>query len=273
MIQLSNCKINLGLHITAKRPDGFHNVETCFYPIPLYDVLEVVPANEFAFYATGLPIDGSTANNLCVKAVQLLASDYPQILQSALYLLKNIPMGAGVGGGSANATHTLILYNKKFNLGLTQEKLLQYSAQLGSDCSFFVYNTPCFAKGKGELLKPSELNLKGFVLVVVFSDLHVSTKEAFEGCKINATSPSIQEVISKPITQWKHLLQNDFEETVFTKHPSLAATKNEMYKLGAIYASMSGSGSSVYGLFTANHIGLAEINNVFPKSHCHSLEL
>jgi 4-diphosphocytidyl-2-C-methyl-D-erythritol kinase len=252
MIQFSNCKINLGLHITAKRSDGFHDLSTCFFPVPMHDVLEAVPASSFSFMSHGLLIDSTSENNLCVKAVRLLANDYPQVLQSALHLLKNIPMGAGVGGGSANATHTLHLYNKKYNLQLTQQQLLQYAAQLGSDCSFFVYNTSCVAEGRGEILEPVVVSLSGYKLVLIFSDIHVSTRDAFEGCAVATPTVSIKEIIQKPVAAWKDLLVNDFEKTVFAKHPALAATKQKLYELGATYASMSGSGSCIYALFDSS---------------------
>jgi 4-diphosphocytidyl-2-C-methyl-D-erythritol kinase len=270
VVIFSNCKINLGLHVIEKRPDGFHNVETCFYPIPFYDVIEIIPATAFQFTTTGLAIPGDVTNNLCVKAYQLLKSEYG-IPYVHLHLQKNIPMGAGIGGGSANAAYTLLLLNKKFQLNLPIELLENYAAQLGSDCAFFIRNIPCLGSGRGELLQPiktetdTDFSLKDYQIVLLFPNIAIGTKEAFAGIIPRMPKQGIANIIKLPITAWKDCLQNDFESTVFALHPVLQQYKNSLYQLGAIYASMSGSGSTIYGIFS-KEIELEEtIQAAFPQ--------
>ncbi len=260
MISFSNIKINIGLHIINKREDGYHNLETIFYSVPLNDTLELLNNNKESrntinFYSFGLTIDGPIENNLIVKAYNLLANDF-ELNGVDFYLLKNIPMGAGIGGGSSNAAFTLKLLNEKFNLNLNTVQLENYAAKLGSDCAYFIENKPSFATGKGEVLNAIELNLNGYYFILVKPNIHVSTAEAFSNVvKRGNTSVSLKDTIKKPIEEWKNLIENDFEKSVFKIHPSIEKIKEKLYANGAIYASMSGSGASVYGIFK-NEINL-----------------
>lgn len=249
MVVFSNCKINLGLHILGKRADGFHNLETCFYPVNFCDVLEAVPANDFSFNSIGIPVYATPDNNLIVKAYKLLLQDYPKIEKVAIHLLKNIPTGAGIGGGSANAAFTIQLLNQMFNLQINEASQLAYAASLGSDCSFFIRNKPSIATGRGELLQPFELNLLGKYILLVLPKVHVSTKDAFANIEPKNPTFPIVEILQMPINEWKTLLKNDFETPIFQKFPDLSTIKNELYANNALYASMSGSGSTVYGIF------------------------
>jgi 4-diphosphocytidyl-2-C-methyl-D-erythritol kinase len=257
MIVFPNCKINLGLHILQKRADGFHDLETVFYPIPLQDALEIVqnpsPGSPIQFNTTGLKIDSTIEDNICFKAYQVLKKDFPELPSVKMHLHKVIPSGAGLGGGSSDGAFTLLLLNKKFNLGLTEEQLINYALQLGSDCSFFIKNKPCYATGRGEKLRDLELDLSGYKFVLINPGIHIPTGQAFATISPNNQRTSINEMIKAPVEQWKNVLINDFEETVFFEHPEIKTVKEELYSQGAIYASMSGSGSSVYGLFQKNH--------------------
>jgi 4-diphosphocytidyl-2-C-methyl-D-erythritol kinase len=254
MVIFSNCKLNLGLHIVSKRDDGFHNLETIFYPIPLYDVIEIIVANTFTFTSTGLPINSSTENNLCVKAYYLLKMDFPNLPEVHIHLQKNIPMGAGIGGGSANAAYTLQLINTKFNLNINKEQLKKYAVQLGSDCAFFIENQTCYGTGRGEVLEPIEIDLSNYKIVLLFPGIHINTKTAFSEIIPTPTKIAITNIIEKPIADWKNLLHNDFEKSAFTNYPILEKYKSGLYELGASYASMSGSGSSLYGFFLPENI-------------------
>lgn len=258
MIHFPNCKINLGLHITRKRPDGYHDLETVFYPLPLRDALEIVvsapqqPATSHqqpTLHLTGLPVNGDPANNLCVKAWHLLKKDFPQLPLVQLYLHKAIPMGAGLGGGSSDAAFTLLLLNNKFKLGLTTEQLLDYAGQLGSDCPFFIINKPCLATGRGELLQTIPLNLSAWSFLLVYPEVHINTGWAFE--QITPTRPAtpLSDIVRQPVHTWKETLINDFEAPVCRLHPVLGNIKESLYAAGAVYASMTGSGSSFYGIF------------------------
>lgn len=258
MISFPNCKINLGLNIISKREDGFHDLETIFYPIAINDVLEIVqqpaPTTDVAFTSTGLPISGNVTDNLCVKAYHLLKNDFPDLPAIDMHLHKAIPMGAGLGGGSADGAFTLKLLNDKFQLGLTNEQLAGYALQLGSDCPFFIYNQPCFAEGRGEKLEPITLDLSGYSFVIINPGIHVNTGWAFSQITPRKLSVPVKDIIHQPLTQWRELLTNDFEQPVFTRHPEIMAIKENLYAQGAVYASMTGSGSTVYGIFekTAN---------------------
>ncbi len=261
MICFPNCKINLGLNITSKRADGYHNLETVFYPLPLTDVLEIIECNETNiptpsipfFSISGLPIPGHQSNNLCIKAYQLLQKDFPTLPAVNIHLHKIIPMGAGLGGGSADACFTLELLNNKFKLNLSKNQLIEYAIQLGSDCPFFVINQPSFAKGRGEILNPLTLNLSAYTFVLVHPAIHISTKWAFEQIKPFQQKPSILEIIKTPIENWKSTLINDFELPIANAHPEINNIKNKLYETGAIYASMSGSGSTVFGIYAKNN--------------------
>ena len=252
MITYPNAKINLGLNIVEKRPDGYHNLETVFYPINLQDALEVnlmEGEEEFSLKVSGVPIEGEPENNLVVKAYRLLKKDYPDMPAIDIHMYKHIPTGAGLGGGSADAAFMIKLLNEKFNLNLSIEKMEEYAAILGADCAFFIQNKPVFASGIGNIFEPIQLSLKGYYLVLVKPDIFVSTKDAFAHITPMQPTQSLKEIIRMPVETWRATMKNDFEESVFQKFPEIAAIKDKLYDLGAIYASMSGSGSSVFGIF------------------------
>jgi 4-diphosphocytidyl-2-C-methyl-D-erythritol kinase len=252
MITFPNAKINLGLNITGKRPDGYHNLETVFYPIPLKDALEVNPAanskNKFTFHPSGTVIDGKPEDNLVVKAY-LMFDEIFHLPPVDIHLYKHIPSGAGMGGGSADAAFMLKLLNDLFSLGLSIEELEGHAAGLGADCAFFIQNRATFAEGTGHIFSPVSLSLKDYRLVVVKPDVSVSTKAAFATIRPRKPVYSLKETITRPITEWKELMINDFEEIVFPQYPEIGEIKEKLYQQGALYASMSGSGSSVFGLF------------------------
>jgi 4-diphosphocytidyl-2-C-methyl-D-erythritol kinase len=253
VIVFPNCKINLGLRILRKRNDGYHDLETVFYPLPFYDVLEIIRSDTVtSFTSTGLSIDAASKDNLCIKAYDLLKKDFPELPGVKIHLHKTIPTGAGLGGGSADAAFTLSLLNKKINLNLSTEQLINYALQLGSDCPFFIINQPCFAESRGEIFKKITLDLSDYNLVLVNPGIHVSTAEAFANISPTVPGKSIKEIIQQPITSWKNELINDFETTVFKKYPGVKNIKEELYNNGAEYASLSGSGSTVYGIFQKN---------------------
>ena len=252
MITYPNAKINLGLNIVEKRPDGYHNLETVFYPINLQDALEVnlrEGEDEFSLKVSGVSIEGKPEDNLVVKAYRLLKKDYPHIPAIDIHMYKHIPTGAGLGGGSADAAFMIKLLNEKFKLNLSIEKMEEYAAILGADCAFFIQNKPVFASGIGNIFEPIQLSLKGYYLVLVKPDIFVSTKDAFAHITPMKPTQSLKEIIRMPVETWRATMKNDFEESVFQKFPEIAAIKDKLYDLGAIYASMSGSGSSVFGIF------------------------
>jgi 4-diphosphocytidyl-2-C-methyl-D-erythritol kinase len=252
VIVFPNCKINLGLHITGKRSDGFHDLETVFFPLPFYDVLEIIESsgyNDISFTVTGIPISGDPSTNLCVKAYRLLKKDHPHLPALKMHLHKIIPMGAGLGGGSADGAYTLKLLNDKFQLGLSTPQLINYALQLGSDCPFFIINQPSFATGRGEAMEPFNLSLKNYTFVLVNPGIHVNTAQAFSQVTPALPGKSIKAIIQQPITTWKDELKNDFEEIVSKQHPAISEIKKELYAKGAVYGSMTGSGSTMYGIF------------------------
>lgn len=257
MVLFPNCKINLGLNIIRKREDGYHDLETVFYPIALKDALEAIRTGEqgIRFSSSGLAVAGNPDDNLCVKAYRLLQQDFPEMGGIEMHLHKQIPMGAGLGGGSADGAFALLLLNRLFTLELSEEQLIRYALQLGSDCPFFILNKACLATGRGEKMQPVALDLSGYRFVLINPCIHVSTAQAFGGIQPQTPAKSIAEIIQLPISQWKELLVNDFEKNVATLYPEIAAIKEELYAQGALYASMTGSGSTVYGLFekTATH--------------------
>ena len=250
MIAFPNCKINLGLNIIRKRDDGYHDLESVFFPLPLTDVIEVIKDPELQFTATGLPVNGTVEENLCLRAYRLLQKDFPDLPAAKIHLHKLIPMGAGLGGGSANGAFMLKLLDQKFHLQLRPEQLLDYALQLGSDCPFFVINEPAIATGRGELLKTISLDLSAYTFLLVHPGIHINTAWAFSQLGTYVQKKPIQEIIEQPIHTWKNELVNDFEDPVFRHHPGLRGIKEELYESGAIYASMSGSGSSFYGIFS-----------------------
>jgi len=248
MISFPHCKINLGLNVVSKRSDGFHNLETCFYPVPLTDILEIIPANEFSFSQSGIQIPPDSDENLCVKAYRILKKDF-EIGAIKIHLHKAIPAGAGLGGGSSDAAFALRLLNAIFDLKIPNLQLRDYASQLGRDCSFFIEDVPMMGTGRGELLTPLALSLKGWHVALIKPDIHVSTREAYSGVSAQAPATAIEGILKRPVGEWRAWLKNDFEESIFKKFPEVGAIKDELYSLGAVYASMSGSGSCVFGLF------------------------
>ena len=258
MIAFPTCKINLGLRVPSKRQDGYHNIETIFYPIPLTDVLEAIRQHEsvnqsVSFSFSGLPISGKEEDNLCIKAYYLLKEKFPELPPIQAHLHKVIPMGAGLGGGSSDGAFMLRLLNQLFSLQLSDEALCEYALKLGSDCPFFIHNSPCYAEGRGELLEPLSLSLKDYQIALVYPALHVSTAMAFSELNRNTTpieySNYLKDIIRLPITEWKDELVNEFEIPVMKQFPEIAEIKSTLYDAGALYASMTGSGSTVFALF------------------------
>ena len=254
MITFPNIKINLGLSITEKRPDGYHNLETVFYPVALEDALEIRTNPEaqqkFTLHQHGMEIAGNPENNLVVKAYLLLEKEF-HLPPVEIHLYKHIPSGAGLGGGSSDAAFMLKLLNEHYNLQLSDNQLEDYAAILGADCAFFIKNTPTYAEGIGNIFSPIELSLKGYRIMIVKPDVFVSTREAFANIRPHRPEYPVREVIRRPVAEWKDTLINDFEASVFPQYPVIGEIKEELYHQGAIYASMSGSGSSVFGLFAA----------------------
>jgi len=263
MLVFPNCKINLGLHILGKRDDGFHNLETVFYPVPLKDALEIQNTNsQFQITNSGIEATANAEDNICVKAYHLLKENFPQLPAVKMHLHKAIPTGAGLGGGSADGAFTLRLLNEKFQLQLSNDELIKYALELGSDCPFFIINKPCLAGSRGEILEEISLNLKGYKLFLVNPGIHINTGHAFSQLK-KFTSASLKKIINQPIESWKNELTNDFEVSVFEQYPEIANIKAKLYEMGAVYASMSGSGSSVYGLFKQ----ASSVNSEFPVNY------
>ncbi|MBS1628076.1 MAG: 4-(cytidine 5'-diphospho)-2-C-methyl-D-erythritol kinase [Bacteroidetes bacterium] len=259
MVLFPNAKINLGLNIVRKRKDGYHDLETFFYPLNIYDAVEIIsevndktqtpPIDSITFHSSGLTVEGSIENNLCVKAYQLLKKDFPLLPSIKMHLHKNIPMGAGLGGGSADGAFVLKLLNQKYHLQLSQQQFINYALQLGSDCPFFIINKPCLATSRGEKMSEINIDLSTYKFLLVNPQIHISTSWAFANIQPTVPIKPIQQIITQPIHTWKEELVNDFEQPVFKKYASIHSLKNEMYKMGAIYAAMSGSGSTVFGIF------------------------
>ena len=248
MIVFPNAKINIGLNIVSKRADGYHDLETIFFPVSIKDVLEVVEAKELTFTSSGLEIPGDSKNNICLKAYELFSKDL-KLPPVHIHLHKNIPIGAGLGGGSANAAFLIKLMNDKFLLKLTIKQMEHYASQLGADCAFFIQNQPVFATGKGDKFETIELNLSKYFLVVVMPDVHVSTSGAFKDIHPKPAVTCLLDLINEDILNWKFSIINDFEPGMIERYPEIGAVKNYLYRAGAIFASMSGSGSSIYALF------------------------
>lgn len=257
MLTFPNAKINLGLNITCRRPDGYHDLETVFYPIPLQDALEVTPLSsagkqKYVLHLHGDEVAGQPEDNLVVKAYQMLDQDF-NLPSVCIHLFKHIPSGAGLGGGSADAAFMLKMLNELFSIGLSMEQLEEYAARLGADCAFFIRNKPVYAEGIGNLFTPVSLSLEGYKLWVVKPDVFVSTRDAFAQVHPHPAQVSPKKNVSLPVAAWRNCLTNDFEESVFPRFPRIAEIKDELYQKGALYASMSGSGSSVYGLFSGDY--------------------
>ena len=252
MVIFPSCKINLGLHILSKGEDGFHTIETVFYPVhALSDVLEIIPCRqeEAAFQQRGIPIGQSTELNLVEKTYRLLQQDF-DIPPVRMFLYKNIPVGAGLGGGSSDAAFALKLLNNLFNLCLTNEQLMLYAGRLGSDCPFFIENTPALGEGRGEVLTACPIpQLFGKHIVIVKPNMSISTAEAYKNCIPIQRNDSLSDILSLPLSNWNNTLVNDFEKTLFPVYPELKEIKEALYRKGALYASLSGSGSALFGIF------------------------
>jgi 4-diphosphocytidyl-2-C-methyl-D-erythritol kinase len=248
MVIFPNCKINLGLNILQKREDGYHDLETVFFPLPFFDVLEIISSDKTDLKNTGV-YAGKIENNLCLKAFHLLKKDFPQLPEIKMHLHKTIPIGAGLGGGSADAVFTLLLLNEKYNLNISSKKLFEYSLLLGSDCPFFIFNKPVFATQRGEKMKEINLSLSGYKIILINPGLHINTKEMFQKISPIIPKKSIYEIIQQPVETWKNELVNDFEKIVFIQHPQIKKIKENLYDHNAVYASMTGTGSTVFGIF------------------------
>jgi 4-diphosphocytidyl-2-C-methyl-D-erythritol kinase len=250
MVLFPNAKINLGLQVHQKRTDGFHNIETVFYPFPLCDAIEMIVAQDqkFGFSSSGIPIPGRPEENLCIRAWELMQKDFglPMV---KIHLHKVIPMGAGLGGGSSDGAFILKLINSLFKLNLTDTALQDYARILGSDCAFFIKNKPAFAFGRGDQFEALPLDLSGFFAVLVKPDVHISTSNAYAAITPAKSEIQLPLVIKKPISEWKSVIYNDFENPVFEQHPIIEKIKNQLYERGAVFALMSGSGSAVFGIF------------------------
>ncbi|PZF72261.1 4-(cytidine 5'-diphospho)-2-C-methyl-D-erythritol kinase [Taibaiella soli] len=261
MIRFPNCKINLGLYITNRRADGYHDLETVFYPVPLQDALEMIAAKESSIHLTGKAVSGNNQDNLVWKALQLLKQDFPEKTGDfEIHLHKAIPMGAGMGGGSADGAFALAMLNDLCSLKLPKEQLAVYALQLGSDCPFFIYNTPQFASGRGEKMQPVTLDLSKYSLQLVCPNVHVATGKAFSMITPRPAPFDLRTIGELPVSKWKHHISNDFETPIFEQHPVLASIKQQLYAAGAVYASMSGSGSTVFGIFEKGRKAIFEIS-------------
>ena len=274
MINFPIAKINLGLNVVEKRPDGYHNLQTVFYPVPIKDALEVHVMDE-AFPSdydcdlkvTNITIEGDEQRNLVVRAYQLLKQDFPTLPRIHSHLWKGIPTQAGMGGGSSDCAYMMLLLNQQFQLGLTDEQLIEYAAKLGADCAFFILSRPCYAEGIGEKLQPIDLSLSGYYIAVVRPDIPVPTKEAFSRIRPHYPAQNCRETVMQPVETWRDTLINDFEESVFALHPEIGNIKQQLYDMGATYAAMSGSGSALFGLFKKKPDSLSqEFPNMFTFS-------
>lgn len=265
MITFPNAKINLGLHITGNRADGYHNIETVFYPIPYCDILEIVQTgNRFKFTCTGLPVPGVKNTNLAAKAYRLLQKDY-ELQPVQIHLHKLIPPGAGLGGGSSDGIFALKLLDDILNLKLSGIDMIKYADMLGSDCAFFLKNKPVFASGRGNIFKSIDVSLSGFYLVLAIPPVRIPTAEAYKNTQYVLRNESLFAIIKSPIGKWKKLIVNDFEDYAFKKIPLLKELKEKLYSQGAVYASMTGSGSAIFGLFEDK----VNVNKMFPGMNVH----
>lgn len=253
MIAYPNAKINLGLNILRKRPDGYHDIESVFYPVPWCDILEIVPdptgKGEVTFTSSGIAIPSDGKPNLCQRVYQLMHDEY-SLFSVKMHLHKIVPIGAGLGGGSADAAFAALMLDQLFQLGLSSAQLEEIVAQVGSDCPFFIRNKPAYVTGRGEVLQLFDLDLSGYWIALVNPNIHIGTKEAYAGVTPSQPGSSLQENLSKNVSEWKNGVKNDFEASIFPNHPSIQKLKDQLYHLGADYASMTGSGSTVFGLFS-----------------------
>lgn len=249
MIAFANAKINIGLQVVNRREDGYHTLETIFYPLNLCDIVEVVEAADVQLVPSGIPIPESGRENLCLQAYRLLANDF-KLPPVHIYLHKVIPIGAGLGGGSADAAFLLKLLNDQFQLQLAEPQLMTYARKLGADCAFFIRNKPAFATGTGDVLSDISLDLSAYHIIVVKPNIHISTAVAYRMVTPGARDQQLRSAIQRPISSWKSAVFNDFETGIFPEYPEIAGIKQMLYESGALFASMSGSGSAVYGIFS-----------------------
>ena len=250
MIVFANAKINIGLYVVSKRPDGYHNLETLFYPVPLFDAIEMVESDVAGLSVSGIMVDCPAGENIILKAYDLLKQDY-NLPPVRFHLHKVIPYGAGLGGGSSNAASVLKMVNDYFNLQLTGEHLKRYAAKTGADCPFFIDNVPMFATGIGDMLSPVNIDLSGYRIVIVKPTFSVSTREAYKRIIPSRPGFNLNNLSSHPVEEWNELIENDFEKYIFPLYPEIKKLKETLYDLGAVFASMSGSGSSVFGIFNS----------------------
>ncbi len=261
MLAFANAKINLGLNVIEKRSDGYHDIETVFYPVKLYDVVELTDASKTSCLVKGIDVPGDANDNLCIKAFKSIQKDF-DLPEQQITLLKNIPVGAGLGGGSSDAARLVKLLNDKFNLGLSVAAMEDYVRPLGADCSFFIKNEPAFAFGIGDELNPIAIDLSNFFIVLVKPPVHVSTADAYAGIKPTIPSRSVKDLIHLPVKEWKSCIKNDFETSVFFKYPEIEQIKSKLYQSGALFSLMSGSGSSVFAIFDQRvHLPELELEN------------
>jgi 4-diphosphocytidyl-2-C-methyl-D-erythritol kinase len=262
MLNFPNCKINLGLSVEEKRRDGFHNVSTLLYPVHLTDVLEILPAEDgiTKLVVTGLDIPGNPSNNLVIKSYHLLKKQF-NLPPVKIHLHKVIPTGAGLGGGSSDGAAMLMLCNTLFNLALTLDELQNFARKLGSDCSFFIRNIPALATGKGDLLEPVHIDLSPYNIVIVKPQIHISTPDAYAWVMPVVKEQQLLKILNQPVELWRDLLINDFEEPVFKGYPKIQEIKNRLYEMGAVYASMTGTGAGVYALFEQE----TAVSQLFPN--------
>lgn len=248
MLLYPNAKINLGLNIVARRPDGYHDIETIFYPIPLQDALEVTTADRFSFRLSGNQLDCAAGDNLVIRVLKMVEAEFT-LPELDIHLFKHIPSGAGLGGGSSDAAFMLKLLNEQFSLGMNDDEMELRLATIGADCPFFVRNRPVFATGTGNVFTPISLDLSGWTLVLVKPDVYVSTRDAYAAVQPARPTMPLTEIAQRPVEEWQQLMINDFEASIFPRYPEIAAIKDLIQDQGAVYAAMSGSGSAVYGLF------------------------
>ncbi len=266
MIDYPNCKINIGLKVCRRRPDGYHDLQTFFYPIAIHDILEIIPAGKSG-EKTVLTVSGSlntiTGENICLRAFAALKTKFPELPAVQMHLHKLIPTGAGLGGGSADGTFTLMMLNRLFHLRLTEPDLISLSSDLGSDCPFFVLNRPAVAAGRGEDMNPVVVDLSGYKFLIINPGIEISTAEAFSWVKPDDALVDFQAAVSRPVEEWKDILVNDFEKPVFERYPEIQAIKERLYAKGAAYAALSGTGSTVFGLFSDKTF----IDNDWPEEY------
>ena len=272
MITFPLAKINLGLNVVERRPDGYHNLQTVFMPVPLTDALEVhemdaaFPSEmDCDLKVTNIAVEGDEQRNLVVRAYNMLKAEFPDMPRVHAHLRKDIPTQAGMGGGSSDCAAMLLLLNRMFSLGLTQQQLIDRAAQLGADCPIFILNRPAYAEGIGEKLTPIELSLQDYYLAIVRPNIPVPTKEAFSRITPHMPAKNCLDIVRQPIDTWRHELVNDFEESVFALHPEIGAVKQRLYDLGAVYAAMSGSGSALFGIFKKEPALEGEFQGMYKK--------